>query len=207
MSFYTGTQCELLYAMPGSGAAVTSTTATTQLLTQNSTTGVPYTLPAYFFTQQSGGGPGKSLLLKGGGWFTLGSTADTLTFTMALDSTAGTYGILLAASGAITPVVSITDGAFEFEVIVTCTALGSGAHTTLNAVGHLFWGPANNAAAPTFASNGVTSGGGVVMIGAPQSAVTITNSTAYNVEAYASWSATTGSPTLTLTNFLIFGLN
>lgn len=207
MSFYTGTQAELLYAMPGSGAAVTSTTATTQLLSQNSSTALPYALPAAFFTQQSGGGLGKSLLLKGGGWFTVGSTADTCTLTWALDTTAGTYGTLLAATGAITPVVSITDGCWEFEILVTCVALGSGANSKLNAVGHVFWGPGNNAAAPTFASNGVTSGGGVVMVGAPQSGVTITNTNAYNLEVYASWSATTGSPTITMTNYMIFGLN
>jgi len=207
MSFYTGTQCELLYAMPGSGSAVTGTAATTQLLSQNSATGIPYTLPAYFFNQQSGAGLGKTLLLKGGGNFTLGSTADTITLTWALDTTAGTFATTLAATGAVTPVVSITNGAWEFEILVTCSALGSGANTKLSAVGHLFWGPANNAAAPTFASNGATSAAGVAMIGAPQTGVTITSSTAYVFDVYASWSATTGSPTLTMTNFLIFGLN
>ena len=207
MSFYTGTQTELLYAMPGSGAAVTSTTATTQLLSANSTTMLPYQLPAGFFTQQSGGGIGKSLLIKGGGWFTVGSTADTCTLSFVLDTTLGTYLTLMAATGAITPVVSITDGCWEFEILVTCTALGTGANTKLNAVGHVFWGPGNNAAAPTFSSAGVTSGGGVVMIGAPQSGVTITNSNAYYLDLYAQWSATTGSPTITMTNFLVFGLN
>jgi hypothetical protein len=124
-----------------------------------------------------------------------------------MDTTAGTYGTLLAATGATTPVVSITNGAWEFEILVTCVALGSGANSKLNAVGHVFWGPGNNASAPTFASAGATSSAGVVMVGAPQSGVTITNTNAYYLESYASWSATTGSPTITMTNFMVFGLN
>jgi len=206
MSFYTGTQAELLYAMPASAVSVTGT-VTSSVLSMNSTTGLPYQLPANFFTQQSGGGPGKSVLIKGGGFFSLGAAADALTFSLYADTTAGTPSILVAGTGAVVPVVSITNGAFEFEVLATCVALGTGANSKLNAVGHLFWGPANNASAPTFASAGATSAGGVVMIGAPQTGVTITNSTAYYLELFASWGATTNSPSLTLTNYMIFGLN
>ena len=206
MSFYTGTQCELLYAMPAAAPSV-SATATTSILSANSTTLLPYQLPAAFFTQQSGGGVGKSLLIKGGGFFTLGATADTVTIALYMDTTAGTQLTLMAQSGAITPVVSITNGCWEFEILVTCAALGSGANSKLNAVGHIFWGPGNNAAAPTFASNGQTSAAGVTMIGAPQTGVTITNTNAYYLDLYAWWSATTNSPTITLTNYMIFGLN
>jgi hypothetical protein len=206
VSFYTGTQCELLYAMPASAPAVTNT-ATTGILSANSTTILPYQLPAAYFTQQSGTGTGKSLLLKGGGFFTVGAAADTLTMAIYMDTTGGTQLTIMAQSGAITPVVSITNGCFEFEVLVTCSALGSGANSKLNAVGHIFWGPGNNAAAPTFASNGATSAAGVTMIGAPQTGVTITNTNAYYIDVYAWWSATTNSPSLTMSNFLIFGLN
>jgi len=192
--------------MPAAAPSV-SATATTSILSANSTTLLPYQLPAAFFTQQSGGGTGKSLLIKGGGFFTLGSTADTVTIAMYMDTTAGTQLTLMAQSGAITPVVSITNGCWEFEILVTCSALGSGANSKLNAVGHIFWGPGNNAAAPTFASAGATSAAGVTMIGAPQTGVTITNTNAYFLDLYAWWSATTGSPTITLTNYLIFGLN
>ena len=206
MSFYTGTQCELLYAMPAAAPSV-SATATTSILSANSTTLLPYQLPAAFFTQQSGGGVGKSLLIKCGGFFTVGGTADTITLAFYLDTTAGTQLTLLAQTGAITPVVSITNGCWEAELLVTCSALGTGANSKLNAVGHVFWGPGNNAAAPTFTSNGETSFAGVTMIGAPQTGVTITNTNAYYIDAYAWWSATTGSPTITMSNFLIFGLN
>lgn len=212
MSFYTGTQCELLYAMPGSGSAVTGTTATTQLLTQNSTTapGLPYQLPANFFTQQSGGGLGKSLLIKGGGWWSTGATSVTLTLSFVLDATAGTYaaGGLLGATGAFTTAISITNGAWDFEYLVTCSALATGAHTVLNGVGHVNIGAANNAAVATFSSASIgTSNCGTIMIGAPQTGTLITNSTAYFLDVFASWSTTTNSPTITMTNLLVFGLN
>jgi len=206
MSFYTGTQCELLYAMPAAAPSV-SATATTSILSANSATLLPYQLPAAFFTQQSGGGVGKSLLMKGGGFFTLGATADVLTLAFYMDTTAGTPLTLMASTGGITPVVSITNGCWEFELLVTCSALGSGANSKLNAVGHVFMGPGNNAGAATFASAAATSAAGVAMIGAPQTGVTITNTNAYYLDVYASWSATTNSPTITMSNFLIFGLN
>ncbi len=209
MSFYTGTQCELLYAMPAPGPSVTGTVTNT-LASQPQATGLPYQLPANFFTQQSGGGLGKSLLIKGGGYFSTTSTGMTGTFGLWLDTVSGTTGVQLATTGAFTPVASITNGAFEFEVLVTCQLLlGTGAASKLNAVGHLFWGPGNNAAAPSLASTAQTSGGAVMMIGAPNSTdgVAITNSSAYYVENYFSWSTTTGGPVLTLTNFLVFGLN
>jgi hypothetical protein len=205
MSFYTGTQTELLYAMPGSGGAVTTSQT---LLSLNSTSGIPYQLPGGYFTQQSGTGTGKSLLIKGGGNFTTSSTSNTLLLAIGIDSTAGTLNAL-AQTGAFIPAVSVTNGAFEFECLVTCQLLGSGAGTKLAAVGHLFIGAANNTAVPTFTSGsgGGTGGAGVVMIGAPQTAVAITNSAPYFIEVFATWSATTGSPTITMTNFLVFGLN
>jgi hypothetical protein len=212
MSFFTGTQVELLYAMPSAGAAATGTTATTQLLAQNSTIapGLPYYLPANFFNQQSGSGPGKSLLLKGGGWWTTGSTSVTLTLSFYADTTAGTTagGTLLCATGAFTTAISITNGAWDFEILVTCSALATGAHTNLNAVGHLNIGTGNNAAVATFssASNG-TNPCGTVMIGAPNAGALITSTSSYAIDPFASWSTTTGGPTITMTNFLIFGLN
>ena len=211
MSFYTGTQVELLYAMPGSGAAATGTTATAQNLALNSTTspGLGFALPAGFFNMMSGTTLGKSLLIKGGGWFTTTSTSMTATLTFAFDATAGTYvsSGLLGATGAFTPTVSITNGAWDFEMLATATLLGTGAHVQLNAVGHVNWGPANNAAAATFSSAGVSNAANTLMIGAPQTGTLLTASTPYFLDVFASWSTTTGSPTITMTNLMIFGLN
>jgi len=213
MSFYTGTQCELLYAMPGSGAAATGTTATAQNLTLNTTAnpGLPPSLPANFFSYQAGPSVGKSLLIKGGGWWTTGSTSVTLTLTFVLDSTPGTYNAagLLGATGAFTTAISISNGAWDFELLATAVALGTGATgLKLNGVGHVNIGTANNAAVATFSSSGGQSNpAGVVMIGAPQTGTSLNASTAYSLDVFASWSTTTGGPTITMTNLLVFGLN
>src|SRR6266702_3075304 len=181
MSFITGTQTELLYAMPTSAAAVTAA-ANTVMSYPNTTTFPAYTLTRSFFAQ-GGFIVGKSLLIKGGGWFT---------------TTAGTLSALKASTGAFTPTASVTNGAFEFEVLFTQTA--SGPSGTANAVGHLFWGTGNNAAVASPQ---------IFMIGAPNAGIALINPTTpdYFVEAFSSWSLTTGAPTITLTNFLIFGLN
>lgn len=196
MSGFTGGQCELLYAMPASGPAVTAA-ATTVMSAPNTTTFPAYSIPAGpngFFSQV-----GKSLLIKGGGWFTTSSTAMTQTISIGFDSTAGTLSALKCATGAFTPVASITNGAFEFEVVATCTALGASAN--VNAVGRLTWGPGNNA--------NVSANSQVFVIGAPNAGIALANpwTTTYYVEAFAAWSLTTGAPTITLTNFLVFGLN
>lgn len=209
MSFYTGTQCELLYAMPGSGTAVTGTVATAQLLSPAATdTHAPFQLPAGFFNFMSGTTLGKSLLIKGGGNFTTSSTANTLTWTFALDTTLGTLLNKVAGTGAITPVASITNGAWDFELIVTATQVGAGTSaTSLNAVGHLNMGQANNAVTANFTGSGSSQGANNVMIGAPQTAVAVNYNLAYFLDVYASWSGTVGGPTLTMTNLLVFGLN
>src|SRR6266568_2917229 len=197
MSFITGTQTKLLYAMPTSAAAVTAA-ANTVMSYPNTTTFPAYTLTRSFFAQ-GGFIVGKSLLIKGGGWFTTSSTAMTQTISVGFDTTAGTLSALKACTGAFTPTASITNGAFEFEVMATITALGASAN--VNAVGHLLWGPGNNANVGTNSQ--------VLLLGAPNAGIALANpwTTTYYVEVFGAWSLTTGAPTVTLTNFMIFGLN
>jgi hypothetical protein len=45
------------------------------------------------------------------------------------------------------------------------------------------------------------------MMGAPNSPMSLNNATPYYIDIWNTWSATTGSPTITLTNFMIFGCN
>jgi hypothetical protein len=203
VSFITGTQTELLYAMPASSTAVTAAAQT--LLSANAAANPAYQLPAGFFAPQSGNGPGKSLLLKGGGVFSVGTTAVTDVFTVAIDATAGTYANTIAKTGAFTTVASVANGAFEFELMLTATAVGTSG--SLNGVGHLLWGPANNAAAPSQSAYSATLSGQPIMIGTPQTPVSFNNTSAYYLELFNTWSSTTGASTITLTNFLIFGLN
>ena len=82
--------------------------------------------------------------------------------------------------------------------------MGTGAHTVLNGVGHVNIGTANNAAVATFSSvAGSRTAANTLMIGAPQTGHhCITASTAYFLDVFASWSTTTASPTITMTNLL-----
>lgn len=207
MSFYTGTQCELLYAMPASGVAVTAAAAT--ILSGTTAANPPYGLPGGFFAQQSGGGPGKSIMIKGGGWYTVGSTAVTNTFKIGLNTTQNTAAIAvtLGATGAWTTVASQSNVAFEFELLVTATAPGkAGTNGSFNTCGRVLIGQANNAANPTLQTVGAQ-WATPIMIGAPQTAAGFDPTVTQYVEMSNTWSATTGAPTATLTNFYVFGLN
>lgn len=207
MSFITGTQTELLYAMPASGTAVTAAAAT--VMSGTTAANPPYQLPTGFFQQQSGGGAGKSMLIKGGGWYTTGSTAVTTVFQIGLNSTAGTGAIalLFGKTGTLTTVASTTDGLFSFEVLVTSTSPGFGSTTSsLNAMGWVGFGNGNNAATGTFGTFGANNLS-IFAIGTAQTAVAPVPSTTYFIECSNTWNVTTGAPTITLTNYLIFGLN
>ena len=207
MSFITGTQTELLYAMPASGSAVTAAAAT--IMSGTTAANPPYGLPPNFFGQVSGNGAGKSLLIKGGGWYTVGSTAVTNTFKIGLNTTQNTAAIAvtLGATGAWTTVINQSNVAFAFEVMVTCTAPGkAGTNGSFNCVGTLLIGQANNAATPTLQTVGAQ-WATPIMIGAPQTAAAFDPTVTQYVEMSSTWSATTGAPTVTLTNFYVFGLN
>jgi hypothetical protein len=206
MSFITGTQCELLYAMPASGTAVTAASIT--VLSGSTNANPAYQLPANYFSYTPANGPGKSLLIKGGGFYTVGTTAVTDVITIGLDSTRGTLGTTLAKSGAWTTVISQSNVEFEFEVMVTLTVVGQGGGTnaSVNSMGHLLVGQANDAANPTLQTVGAQ-WATPIMIGAAQTAKTFDPTVGQYVEVFNTWSAVTGSPTATLTNFYVFGLN
>jgi hypothetical protein len=207
MSFYTGTQCELLYAMPASGVAVTAAAAT--IMSGTTAANPPYGLPAGFFGPGLVNSAAKSLLIKGGGWYTVGTTAVTNTFKIGLNTTQNTAAIAvtLGATGAWTTVISQSNVAFAFELMVTCTAPGkAGTNGSFNCVGTLLIGQANNAANPTLQTVGAQ-WATPIMIGAPQTAAAFDPTVTQYVEMSSTWSAVTGSPTVTLTNFYVFGLN
>jgi hypothetical protein len=208
MSFYTGTQCELLYAMPASGVAVTAAAAT--VMSGTTAANPPYALPLGFFNQQSAGGAGKSLLIKGGGWWSTPTAARTTTFRIGLNSTAGTgtMPILFGTTGTLTTVITTSASAiFNFEVIATATSPGFGATAAaVNAFGWVEYGIGNNAATGTFGTYS-SNNASRFLIGTAQTAVAPVPSTQYYVECSNAWDATTNAPTITLTNFLIFGLN
>lgn len=201
MSFLTGTQSELLYCLPVTGASNTGTNSTTSggggliSLTGGATTPA-YFLPAYFF--QDTYGVGKSLLIQGGGILLNGAATQTTRFALYADTTIGTQGTLLCATGAFSPFGAATSqtGAFMFEVLLTCTSVGTAG--TLNAIGRLFTGQSGNTATATT---------GVTMLMNAASQPTFNNSTGYFLEMYANFGATTTTQAVTLTNMLVWGLN
>lgn len=206
MSFLYGTQVECLYSMP---SAATAVVAAAQTILSKSSANAPYVLPANFFAQTSGNGAGKALILKGGGYFTVGTTAVTDIFQVAFDNTPGTFSTIIAETGTFTTLASIANGAFVFEVMITAQVMGTSG--TLSAVGELKFGAANNAFAGTIGTIGTSSttlSALPIMIGAPNAAVTAFNTQqSYAVELWNTWSVTTGAPSITLTNFYVFGLN
>ena len=194
MSFLTGTQAELLYSMPASGSAVTAAAIT--VMSGSTAANPAYALPANYFSPQSGTTPGKALLLKGGGSWATPTAARTTVFTAGLDTGAGTLGITLAKTGTLTTVITSATAAFDFEIMVTLTAQGVGATAgTLNAVGWVEYGIANNAAAGTFGTYGANNASRF-MIGTPQTAVTFNTLTSYYLEVFNTWDATTNAPTI-----------
>jgi hypothetical protein len=203
MSFLTGTQCELLYAMPATGASLTgtvSTGGTAQLLSPlGGATSPAYFLPAYFFSDTYG--IGKSLLIQGGGTLLGGPATQNVRFALYADTAIGTQSTnLLCSTGLFPPfgsTVSLT-GAFYFEALLTCTSVGTAG--TLNTVGRLTTSQANN---PTTTQN--SGGASILMQAATQP--TFNNATGYFIDLYAYFGATTTTQAATLTNLYVWGLN
>ena len=201
---------ECLYAMPVKGPAGVSTTNCLTLANAGTASGGAYQLPANYFSYPGTGGPGRSLLIKGGGYWSEGGTANTLTFSCNLDTTAGTAlaGGLLGSTGAITPVAS-TSGIFDFEILVTATASGVSAGV-LQTVGHLNIGAVTTLNAQT-ATLGTFSAGtnlNTLALGGVNAGLASFNTQqAYWVEFFGNWSATTNAPSVTLSNFYVFGTN
>jgi len=185
--------------MPVTGASVTGTvsTASTNILSPVSgATTAPYLLPAYFFPDTYG--VGKSILIQGGGTLVGGPATQSLRFSFWLDTSVNVQGTLLCATGLFSPfgtTVSQT-GSFMFEILCTCTAVGTAG--TLNAIGRLFTGQSGNTA---------TAATGVTMLMSSSTQPVFSNGSAYYLEAFCNFGATTTTQAATLTNMLVWGLN
>jgi hypothetical protein len=133
MSFYSGTQAEVLYSLP---APITNTAFTTQRVVSAPTATAPVaTIPAGFFGSVPNG-VGRALLIRGFGTLANQATAATLAPVLALDAAAGT----LLAAGTIFTLPAITPTAstvvpFNFEIYVTANVVGATGGTTLQCNG------------------------------------------------------------------------
>jgi hypothetical protein len=195
MSFYSGTQCELLYSLP---ATVTNNTFTTQRVISAPTAGTHAVVPSAFFQNPPASGPGKGLLIKGAGTMANAATGATFANVLALDAVQGTLlaGGTIFSLPAIAPTASTTVP-WDFEVMVTCQQTGF-SQTTLQCNG--VFRLAIAATSTTLVASNLAS----------QIAINLTglNSEAQMfLELFCTCSASNASNTISLQQLLMFGLN
>lgn len=188
-----GTYAEVLYSMPVSGQPyANSTTRTLMSLAAAATAGAPFKLPAGYFAP--GAGVGQAVRAELGGFL---SNTGTPAFTLAaaLDTTQGTYGTTLAATGAFTTASGLSGAEFTAWFDMTCQQVGTSGLLTVT--GQLNIGPAGNAA---------TTPAVTYMLGA--SAGVAINTTVDNfLEVWGTWGAASAINTATLTSLSVYGLN
>jgi hypothetical protein len=195
MSFYTGTQSELLYSL---NAAVTKNTYTTEaafsgVLGTNSLCKVP----AGYFGMDNPNPVGRSLYLVAFGTVATTSAA-TLAVALGFDPTAGTKNQGIAVAGALAPTAAVTCP-WKLEACYTCTAW-TDSTMTLQVNG-------------TWRVETVASGG-VPTTTAQESGFSGTHSGATAdprvvnyIELFGTWSASAAGNTTTLQQMLLWGLN
>lgn len=195
MSFYTGTQTELLYTLP---AAVTKNTYTTQAIMSALAASAPVaTIPANYFINPPASGPGKALFLKA-----LGTIANTASATFALglgiDPTPGTIANAQALSTTIAPPGGTTTCEFHIEAWITARVVGQTGGMTLQIDGSFVMDATGTGGTPSASS--LRSGFGVSVTG-------LQGQLAYSLELLGTWSASSASNTTTLNQMFLFGLN
>jgi hypothetical protein len=197
MSFYTGTQAELLYSLP---AAVTKNTYTTQApISAIASTSVPRCqIPAGFFASNPSA-IGKTIHVEAHG--TIANTsAATFIFAAGLDAAAGTIagtgGATLFTSAALTPTASVT-APWTLEMDLVCQAAGNlGTTIQCNAEINVSsvassgaWGTSRQTAMFANSLTGINSEIG------------------FYLELFGTWSASASGNTTTLQQFSVYGCN
>ena len=191
MSWTTGTQTEALAASSAVGTAYASSSTATSV---SPATGAGYT-PANFWLPSYG--VSKSLLVKAFGVFGTTSTP-SLTIGITANTTQGTYNSsgILATTGSVAQVASGTNMPWELEVLISCVT--TGASGTFLADG-LFKAYDTTTALHSFRVSSSTAN--------PNTAFTLSTQSAYYIELFATWSASSSSNTLQVYNYAVLGLN
>ena len=207
MSFITGTNTELIYSMPATGANSSGPGAVSVILSGNTTTNPACLLPPLNSIWPMGGIVGKSLKVVARGTFgTPASSPGTWVIGCGLNTTQATKpaATVLAATGAFTPaspILSITNGEWEleFDVVIQTAGTNAGAAPNANLItgGILTLGAGNNAA---------TTGVSAFMVGSA-SAISVNPSVSLYLELYATFGTGPASTQLQCDQFLVFGLN
>lgn len=188
-----GTYAELLYSMPAAGAPVANTLTRT-LLSGSTSTAPAYKLPAGFFPAD--GGVHQAIKVIARGFYGTTGTP-TLLVAAALDTTAGTYGTTLAATGAYTTESGAGAGTVGFELEFDCVCNAVGTSGSLATAGIYSHGAAANAA---------TVAGSSLMVGS-STAIAINTTVDNYLEIWGTWGTSSASNSVQLTQLLVFGLN
>ena len=193
MSFYTGTQSELLYSLT---STVTKNTYTSQAVMSALAAQPKAVVPAGYFSAVPNG-VGRSLLLKAAGTAATTSAA-TLAVAVGWDATAGTVGTSLGTVFPATAPTAAVTVQWDLESIIVCTAVGGSSGLTL-------------AHSSCFRMSIVASGGAAT--NSPISEFAFTSTSGLNaevqnfVELLGTWSASAAGNTTTLQQMLLLGLN
>lgn len=193
MSFYTGTQAELLYTL---AAAVTKNTYTTEAPIGPLAASAPVpAIPAGFFTSVPNG-VGRSLWLHAEGVIA-NTAAATFALALGLDTTAGTKANAIQVMAATAPVAAVT-APWHLDAWITCQALGATGGMTLQVNGR-------------FTSEAVASGGAAsassLGVGFRSTLTGLVPSSQYFLELFGTWSASSASNTTTIDQMILAGLN
>jgi hypothetical protein len=190
MSFYTGTQCELLYSLP---SAVTKNTYTTQAILSATSTQPRPIVPAGYFGPVPNG-KGRGLLMTAMG--TVANTAAaTLAVALCFDPTPGTIANANTIWPATAPTASVTT-LWKIEAWYTCTTEG-GQSGALQCNAKIEFSNVASGSATTSLIAAYT-----------QFSMSSLNFESQNEIAIAgTWSASSASNTTTLQQMFLFGLN
>lgn len=193
MSFYTGTQAELLYTL---NAAVTKNTYTTEAAYSGvAGTNSVCSLPAGYFATENPNPVGRSLYLKAMG--TIANTAAaTFAVNLGLDTTAGTKANSVTVHAAYTPTSSVT-APWELEAWYTCTAFATSTFS-LQVNGRIRYESVAAGGAPTTTAQ---------CAGFQASLTGIDPRVQFYLELFGTWSASSSSNTTTLQQMFLWGLN
>jgi hypothetical protein len=194
VSFFTGTQTELLYTL---AAAVTKNTYTTQAILSAPTATAPVaTIPAGYFMNPPASGPGKAVYLKA--WGTIANTsAATFSPALGIDPTPGTIANATTIAAAVAPTAATTT-VWNVEIWITARAVGQTGGMTLQVDGRWIQEATASAAAPAASA---------LATGFTASVTGLQGGLAYSLELLGTWSASSASNTTTLNQMLVFGLN
>jgi len=192
MSWTTGTQTEALSANAAVGSAYNTFTSA-QYIGPDPTASAY--LPANFFLPSYG--KSKSLYVKA---FGVIGTTSTPNFTMAVtaNTTQGTYNSsgVLATTGAVAMQSSITNAAWELDVVISCVTTGSSGSFLADGLFKIATGTTAVQAIRCSSSSAN-----------PNTAATLSTESAYYVELAGTFSASNASNTVQVYQIAVLGLN